>query len=114
VFNATFNNILVISWQSVLLVEETGAPGENHLPCASHWLTLSHNVVSSTPRLSGILTQDVSCLYDFFICFSGQSIIFDASYWTIRTGRWRCNNRQSPTTSPQTSHLDSKGITWYV
>jgi hypothetical protein len=30
VFNATFNNILAISWQSVLLVEETGGPGENH------------------------------------------------------------------------------------
>jgi hypothetical protein len=30
VFNAIFNNISVISWQSVLLVEETGVPGENH------------------------------------------------------------------------------------
>jgi len=30
VFNATFNNISVISWQSVLLVEETGGHGENH------------------------------------------------------------------------------------
>jgi hypothetical protein len=30
VLNATFNNILVISWRSVLLVEETGGPGENH------------------------------------------------------------------------------------
>jgi hypothetical protein len=29
-FNATFNNISVISWQSVLLVEETKVPGENH------------------------------------------------------------------------------------
>jgi hypothetical protein len=29
VFNATFNNISVISWQSVLLVEETGVPEEN-------------------------------------------------------------------------------------
>jgi len=29
VFNATFNNISVISWQSVLLVEETGVPGED-------------------------------------------------------------------------------------
>jgi hypothetical protein len=28
-FNATFNNISVISWWSVLLVEETGGPGEN-------------------------------------------------------------------------------------
>ena len=30
VFNATFNDISVISWRSVLLVEETGGPGENH------------------------------------------------------------------------------------
>jgi hypothetical protein len=30
VFNATFNNISVISWRSVLLVEETGVPGENY------------------------------------------------------------------------------------
>ena len=29
VFNATFNNISAISWWSVLLVEETGVPGEN-------------------------------------------------------------------------------------
>jgi hypothetical protein len=34
-FNATFNNILVVSWQSVLLVKETDEkkdPGENHRP----------------------------------------------------------------------------------
>jgi hypothetical protein len=30
---------------SVLLVEETGGPGENHRSVASHWQTLSHNVV---------------------------------------------------------------------
>jgi hypothetical protein len=47
VFNATFNNISVISWQSFLLVEETGVPEENHRPAASHWQTLSHNVLSS-------------------------------------------------------------------
>jgi hypothetical protein len=35
VFNATFNNISVISWQSVVLVEETGIPGENHQPVAN-------------------------------------------------------------------------------
>ena len=29
-------NITVISWRSVLLVEETGGPGENHRPVASH------------------------------------------------------------------------------
>ena len=48
--NATFNNISVISWWSVLLMEETGVLGENHWPAISHWQTLSHNVVSSTPR----------------------------------------------------------------
>ena len=36
VFNATFNNISVISWRSVLLVEETGAPGENYQSAASN------------------------------------------------------------------------------
>ena len=45
VLNATFNNISVISWRSVLLVEETEVPGENHRPAVSHWETLPHNVV---------------------------------------------------------------------
>jgi len=40
VFNTTFNNISVISLRLVLIVEETGVPGENH----------RHNVISSTPR----------------------------------------------------------------
>ena len=45
VINVTFNNISVLSWRLVLLVEETGGPGVNHRPVASHWQTLSHNVV---------------------------------------------------------------------
>jgi len=45
VFNATFNNISVISCHSVLLVEETG---ENQQPAASQWQILSHNIVSSS------------------------------------------------------------------
>jgi hypothetical protein len=40
-----FNNIWVISWRSVLLVKETGVPGENHRPDASHWQTWSHTTV---------------------------------------------------------------------
>ena len=35
--NATFNNISVISSQSVLLMAETEVLGENHRPAASHW-----------------------------------------------------------------------------
>jgi hypothetical protein len=56
VFNATFNNISAISWESVLLAKQIEVPGENHQPAASH----SHNAVSSTPRLRGIQTHNVS------------------------------------------------------
>jgi hypothetical protein len=34
VFNATY--ISAISWRSALLLDETGGPGENHRPVASH------------------------------------------------------------------------------
>jgi len=45
-------------WRSVLLVEETGVPGENHRPAASHWPTLSHNVVHLA--LNVIRTHNIS------------------------------------------------------
>jgi hypothetical protein len=48
------NNISVISSQSVLLL---GVPGKKHWPAASHWQTLSHNVISS---LSRIQTHNIS------------------------------------------------------
>jgi len=35
-FNATFNYISAISLRSVLLLEETGVPVENHRPAANH------------------------------------------------------------------------------
>ena len=38
VFNATFNNISAISGRSVLLMEESGVPVENHRSVASNWL----------------------------------------------------------------------------
>jgi hypothetical protein len=47
VFNATFNNISVISWWSVLLLEETGVPVENH-----------RLMRSSTPHHGGIRTHN--------------------------------------------------------
>ena len=58
VLNATFNNISVISWRSVLLVEEIRGPGENHQPTASHWQAWSHNVVRLV--LSGSRTHNIS------------------------------------------------------
>jgi hypothetical protein len=70
VFNATFNNISVILWRSVLLVEETGGPGENHGPVASHWQTFSHNVISGTPchervRTPNLLVIGTDCTGDW-------------------------------------------------
>ena len=56
VFKATFNNILAISWLSVLLLEETRVQGETLVTDK----TLSHNVVSSSPCLSRIRTQNIS------------------------------------------------------
>ena len=41
-FNATFIHISVILERSVLLVEESRVPGENHRPATSHRQTLSH------------------------------------------------------------------------
>ena len=47
VLNATFNNISVISWRSVLLVEDLEKTSD--LPQVPEtWTTLLHNVVSST------------------------------------------------------------------
>ena len=45
VFNATFNNISVISWRSVLLMKEPEVPEVNHL------LVDSENDYSSAMRL---------------------------------------------------------------
>jgi len=50
VFNAIFNNISITFCRLVLAVEETGVPGKNNRPDVSHWHTLSHNGVSSTPH----------------------------------------------------------------
>ena len=58
VLNATFNNISVISWRSVLLVEETGGPGKNHWPVVNHWQTLSHIFVHLA--LSRIQAHNIS------------------------------------------------------
>jgi hypothetical protein len=52
--------------------EGTGVRGENHWPAASHWQTLSHNVVSSRPAWTGfelstlvvIGTDCIQLLYD--------------------------------------------------
>ena len=60
VYDATSNNISVISWRLVLLMEETWVLWENHRPVTSHWQTSSHNVVSSTPHQERDSTRNYS------------------------------------------------------
>jgi hypothetical protein len=61
-FNATFNNNSVISWRSVLLVEETEVPGENHRSTASHWQTLC-SISSISTEHTIFINQSKTCLY---------------------------------------------------
>jgi hypothetical protein len=56
-FNATFSNISVILWSSVLLVQEAG---DYHRPFASYRQTLSYNFVPSTPRHEWVRTHNFS------------------------------------------------------
>ena len=46
-YTATFNNISVISWRSVLFLEKTGVPRENHK--TGQWF-FPGNLVSSTNK----------------------------------------------------------------
>ena len=69
-FNASFNNISVISWQSVLLVEETGVPGENHWHVASHWQTyhiMLHRVHLAWAgfELTPFVVIATNCIYSY-------------------------------------------------
>ena len=72
VFNTTFNDISAISLWSVLLVKETRVPGGNHWPTTSQWQTVSHNVVSSTPRMKYYLTTNISNRNRVIFCFLWQ------------------------------------------
>ena len=95
VFNATFNNISVISWWPVLSVDETEVLGENHRPAESHWPILSHNVVSSTPRLCEIRTHKMLVVIGID-CIGGcesnyHTIIYEYSQTCIlRTSKGIC------------------------
>ena len=66
VLNSTFNNISAISWQSILLVEETRGPRENHRTIASHWQTY-HIMMYTSPwsgfelTTSKVIGTDCTC-----------------------------------------------------
>jgi hypothetical protein len=62
-FNTTFNNITAIWWRSVLLMEETGIPGENHRPVANHWTVVFSGYSDSLLSGSESVQVFIVCLY---------------------------------------------------
>ena len=81
--NATFNNISVILWLSVLLMEETGIPGENHQRVRvrvdnSAYKTLVHKLKI------GFLCLFIICKYLLFRFLLMKFDIFCFKYKTIR------------------------------
>jgi hypothetical protein len=80
VFNATFKNISVISWRSVLLVEENGVPGENHWPAASHGQTLSHNVNLFNLNIFYCLNNDKRIRHKFFNLVLSSPYTYNIQY----------------------------------
>ena len=67
VSSTNFSYIMAISFIGV----GTRMPGENHRPFASHWQTLTHNVVSSTPshaqgfELTTLVVRGTDCTVSY-------------------------------------------------
>ena len=85
VFNATFHNISAILWQSVLLVEETEVPCENHWSVVSHWRPLSHNVASSIPHTAGFKLPTLVMVGTDLIVINQTTIWSQRPPWSLYT-----------------------------
>ena len=78
VLNATFNNILVIPWRSVLLVEETGGLGENH--------RLYHIMLYTSPWSRFVLNSDKYLINILKACaWCYEWLLFNAKWAVV----WR-------------------------
>ena len=95
VLNVTFNNIWAISRRSVLLVEETGGPRENHtLPCGHDhegpswyfrsWrkLNVTHRVFYETANYIIVGNQSKTNLHLPFILAHIYNSSISVSMWT--------------------------------
>ena len=74
VFNATSNNISVISWRSVLLGEEIWVSGENNRPVVRHW----QSCIGYTSPWTGLeLTTLVVMSTDYTYDHDGPTLIVE-------------------------------------
>jgi hypothetical protein len=62
VFNTTFNDISVISWRSVLFVEETEVHGESPRPVASHIMLYRVDLVWAVYKLLKLMVIGTDCI----------------------------------------------------
>jgi hypothetical protein len=89
----------VISWQSVLMVEEIGVPGENHRPVAGNWQTSSHNVYRvhlaisriQTPNFSGDISMKHKKKFVNMDIFRTIMSTYQSLYMAFYS-RYTCNN----------------------
>jgi hypothetical protein len=115
VFNSTFNDISVILWRSVLLVEETGGPRENHqhvartackisnLPFLVTWSSCVHKLI----RIISITIFSWTYLIGWFSTLDNYSvhICIDLNWFLI----WMTdsNRNQKPV---RVSHSNQKPV----
>ena len=72
VFNATFNNISFISCRSVLLVEETGVPGESHRHISSGSFEIEKSI-SFTHNSNGVILPSLHYKFLDKECWLGET-----------------------------------------
>ena len=91
VLNATLNNISVISWRSVLLVEETEYPEKTNTllkevecinVCRCQMMFVSINS-SMTGVTSGAVTPNSSAAYKFTLEFSGVRVAPSLVFYVV-------------------------------
>jgi hypothetical protein len=95
-------------------------PTENHQPAASHWQTLLHNVVSSTPHLSGIQTHfsgDRHWLHRYKKCScKSNNQMFKANEWgdTLNRSRQFFRNSHVKIWIPCGLSCTSLNLWWFI
>ena len=83
-FNASFNNISIISWQSVLLVGETGVPREHH-----------RSVNDKLYRCLSFSFWLLCCLFSFDLRILITPLVSSNSCYHIMVHRVHLNDRNS-------------------